>query len=112
MMTPIRCSLIRFACVAALPLCAAESQAQKRAMTLDDGFRVVSVGGGQISPDGRWALYSRTARDFASDSSKGHLVARADRRVDAVAAVYRRGRREQHHVGPGLAHALLLAHRQ
>ena len=70
MMTPIRCSLIRFACVAALPLCAAESQAQKRAMTLDDGFRVVSVGGGQISPDGRWALYSRTARDFASDSSK------------------------------------------
>ena len=39
-------------------------------MTLDDGFRLVQVGGAQISPDGRWAFYSRTTRDFASDTAK------------------------------------------
>ena len=42
----------------------------KRAMTLDDGFRLVQVGGALISPDGRWALYSRAIRDFATDSAK------------------------------------------
>jgi len=46
------------------------AQSAKRPMTLDDGFRMVNVGGGQISPDGRWALYSRATRDFATDSSK------------------------------------------
>lgn len=44
--------------------------AGKRAMTLDDGFRIAQVGGAQISPDGRWAFYSRATRDFATDSSK------------------------------------------
>src|SRR5262249_16388432 len=44
--------------------------AQKRAMTLDDGFRMVNVGGAQISPDGRRVIYSRSTRDYATDSSK------------------------------------------
>ena len=42
----------------------------KRAMTLDDGFRLVNIGGAVISPDGRMALYSRGTRDYATDSAK------------------------------------------
>jgi len=49
---------------------AARAAAAKRAMTLDDGFRIVQVGAAQISPDGAWAFFSKTTRDFASDSSK------------------------------------------
>ena len=30
--------------------------AAKRAMTLDDGFRLVQIGGALISPDGRWGI--------------------------------------------------------
>jgi dipeptidyl aminopeptidase/acylaminoacyl peptidase len=48
----------------------ASAQGAKRPMTLDDGFKIVQVGGGTISPDGRWTFYSRTVRDFATDSSK------------------------------------------
>lgn len=44
--------------------------AAKRPMTLDDGFRMVQVGAAQISPDGAWAFYSETKRDFGTDSSK------------------------------------------
>ena len=39
-------------------------------MTLDDGFHLVQVGGAQISPDGRLALFSQATRDFEKDSSK------------------------------------------
>ena len=44
--------------------------AGKRFLTLDDGFRLVQIGGALISPDGRWAFYSRTTRDFATDTAK------------------------------------------
>jgi dipeptidyl aminopeptidase/acylaminoacyl peptidase len=46
------------------------AQATKRPMTIDDGFRLVQVGGGLLSPDGRLVMYSRTLRDFDRDSSK------------------------------------------
>lgn len=59
--------LVLLASLAATPLAA---QNGKRPMTLDDGFRMVQVGGGLISPDGRWTLYSHASRDFATDSSK------------------------------------------
>ena len=66
----MRSSLCTLAILLALPLGAAQSQAAKRPMTLDDGFRIVTVGGALISPDGRWAFYSRATRDFATDSAK------------------------------------------
>lgn len=48
----------------------AAAQGAKRAMTLDDGFRLTQVGSGLISPDGRWTFYSQVVRNFATDSSK------------------------------------------
>ena len=71
-MITMRSSRLTFAVVLlvlALPL-GAQSAAGKRAMTLDDGFRIAQVGGAVMSPDGRAVLYSRTSRDFANDSSK------------------------------------------
>lgn len=55
---------------AALSVCSLGAQSAKRAMTLDDGFRLVNIGGALISPDGRMALYSRATRDYATDSAK------------------------------------------
>lgn len=65
-----RALLALIALLASQPVRAIQAQNGKRPMTLDDAFRVVQVGGALISPDGRWAFYSRTTRDFATDSSK------------------------------------------
>jgi dipeptidyl aminopeptidase/acylaminoacyl peptidase len=68
----VRPSLRFFTLAVALLGAATPSLAQgtRRAMTLDDGFRITQVGGGLISPDGRWVFYSRAVRDFTTDSSK------------------------------------------
>jgi dipeptidyl aminopeptidase/acylaminoacyl peptidase len=44
--------------------------AAKRPMSVDDQFRLVSVGGAQISPDGQWVLFSKTTRDYDADESE------------------------------------------
>ncbi|MFO7768768.1 MAG: S9 family peptidase [bacterium] len=41
------------------------SAQEKHPMTLHDTFRIVGVGGGEISPDGQWVLFSKSERDFA-----------------------------------------------
>ena len=43
---------------------------EKRPMTLDDGFRMVGVGGGLISPDGKWVVFSKRVRNYDKEESK------------------------------------------
>ena len=57
----------------------------KRALTIEDYYRIQSVGGPQFSPDGRWILFSVTTRVEAEQATKSesHVVP-----VDGSAAYY------------------------
>jgi dipeptidyl aminopeptidase/acylaminoacyl peptidase len=42
----------------------------KRPMNVDDQFRLVSVGGARLSPDGKWVVFSQSTRDYDKDKSE------------------------------------------
>jgi len=42
----------------------------RRPMTTDDGLALVAVGGAQISPDGRWVLFSKSELDWDENERK------------------------------------------
>jgi dipeptidyl aminopeptidase/acylaminoacyl peptidase len=48
-------------------------QAQKRVPTIDDLLNVKSLGGAQISPDGKWVAYTITESDFKQDAYVTHV---------------------------------------
>lgn len=48
-------------------------RAQPRAPTVDDLLSLESVGGAQLSPDGRWVAYTVTSTDWASDAFVSQL---------------------------------------
>jgi len=56
---------------------AGESQAQGRALTIEDYYRVKAVGSPQLSPDGRWVAYMVSTRTEATnfDSSEVWIAA-------------------------------------
>lgn len=49
------------------------AQAQRRVPTVDDLLNVKSLGGAQISPDGKWVAFTVTASDFKQDAYVTHL---------------------------------------
>src|SRR5437899_2385771 len=69
-MKRIACAL--FLCVIATPVAA--QPAQKRAMTVDDLFKFKRVSDPQISPDGKWDVYTvATVEDVASNKISSNL---------------------------------------
>ena len=44
------------------------SDGSRRAPTIDDLLAVKSIGGAQISPDGKWVAYTVTESDFKQDA--------------------------------------------
>lgn len=42
---------------------------EKRNITIDDFFRIKRVGGGQVSPDGKWVAYTISSSDLKDDKS-------------------------------------------
>src|SRR2546430_16174244 len=59
-------------CLVAAP--ASAQQAQKRAMTVDDLFKFKRVSDPQISPDGKWVVYTvATVEDVASNKVSSNL---------------------------------------
>lgn len=57
-----------------LPLIAVNSAfAQKRAFSIEDYYRVKSVSGLQVSPDGRWIVYALTTFDFPRAKHVTHI---------------------------------------
>ncbi len=56
--------------ISILPLLPAAAQNERRPMGVDDSFRMVSVGGAVISPDGQWVIYSLRERDYVEDKTK------------------------------------------
>ena len=49
------------------------TQAQKKIPTVDDLLNVKSLGGAQISPDGRWVAYTVTETDFKQNAYVTHV---------------------------------------
>src|SRR5437588_6191420 len=69
-MKRIACAL--FLCVIATPVAA--QPAQKRAMTVDDLFKFKRVSDPQISPDGKWVVYTvATVEDVVSNKISSNL---------------------------------------
>jgi dipeptidyl aminopeptidase/acylaminoacyl peptidase len=52
-----------------LPVCMAQ-EAPKRPMTVDDALDMVQVSNPQISPDGKWVLFSRSELDWKENKRK------------------------------------------
>jgi len=64
-------AIAAFAIVAlTAPPSVTSAQTAKRSMEVDDSFRMVSVGGATISPDGEWVIYSLRERDYLEDETK------------------------------------------
>ncbi|MCC6927752.1 MAG: S9 family peptidase [Gemmatimonadaceae bacterium] len=64
-----RCLLVASLCVLGLrPL-----HAQRRAPTVDDLLNLESVGGAQLSPDGRWVAFTVTSTDWKGDTFVSQL---------------------------------------
>ena len=63
-MRKLAIGLVAFALVGAVSL---HGQAAKRAITLDDHSRIISVGDPQRSPDGMWVAYTVTTIDAEKD---------------------------------------------
>jgi len=59
--------------VAMLLVAAGPAAQSTRVPTIDDLLSVTSVGGVQISPDGKWVAYTVTETDFAQDAYVSHL---------------------------------------
>lgn len=68
---------LRHALVLSFLAIASSAEAQGRALTIEDYYRVKTVGGPQMSPDGRWVAYSVGTRIEATngDSSEVWLAA-------------------------------------
>jgi dipeptidyl aminopeptidase/acylaminoacyl peptidase len=49
------------------------ANAQRRVPTVDDLLNVKSVGGAQISPDGKWVAYTVTETDFKQNAYVSHI---------------------------------------
>ena len=69
MLAVLKRSIALFLLTIALP-CAAHAQ---RVPTVDDLLGVRTLGGAQISPDGRWVAYSVTESDFKQNAFVTHL---------------------------------------
>jgi dipeptidyl aminopeptidase/acylaminoacyl peptidase len=50
-----------------------DANGHKRVPTIDDLLMVKSLGGSQISPDGKWVAYSVTEADFKQDAFVSHI---------------------------------------
>lgn len=48
----------------------AQDQPKKRPVALEDLFKIVRLGGPEISPDGQWVAYTVTSTDLAKDKSE------------------------------------------
>ena len=44
-----------------------------RILEIDDTFKIKNVGGPELLPDGKWAAYTVTTRDFEKNSSKTRI---------------------------------------
>lgn len=60
----ILCGTISFA----VPLTSAMADARRHAPTVDELLTLKTVGGAQISPDGKWVAYTVTSADFKQDA--------------------------------------------
>jgi len=69
-------SLLSAALFVSLAMPLAAQDAQRRAMTTDDGLNMVSVSGAQMSPDGQWVFYSKSELDWKENKRKStyHMV--------------------------------------
>src|SRR5258708_1752870 len=63
-------SIIFLLFVASLTL---TTQAQRRIPTIDDLLNVKSLGGAQISPDGKWVAYTVSESDFKQNAYVTHV---------------------------------------
>ena len=64
-MRPLRCFF--FACTLILPALSLSQTASKRALTLDDYYRLHDVADPQCSPDGKWIAYTVSTIDREAD---------------------------------------------
>jgi dipeptidyl aminopeptidase/acylaminoacyl peptidase len=71
--------LLALALLAAAPLAAQAQAPTKRALTLEDYYRIKDVGSPRISPDGRWVAYSAsTALEATNGNAVETWLVRAD----------------------------------
>jgi len=71
----MRYECLRRAGLCLLPLCVLTTFGfgQKRAMVLDDLAKLVTVGGPQVSPDGKWIAYTTSTVDVGEDKNVSEL---------------------------------------
>src|SRR4051812_32145519 len=69
-------SFFRVGCLAIFSVTAVTAEAQGRALTIEDYYRIKSVGAPQISPDGKWIGYTISTRVEATngDSAEAWLA--------------------------------------